>query len=138
MDTFIIYKAAMKEPLNLNYIILKEMADVRNHNTRDLPFGAFLTWIFLHLNINLDNQPTIGLIKRFSKSTIKKGKNLGIDEGEREEERMDVDVEDNLAIIPMDGETDAGYGTDPSNLEQEENAEHEMTWSMKKVIEDSI
>ena len=28
MDVFIIYKAAMDELLNLNYIILKEMADV--------------------------------------------------------------------------------------------------------------
>ena len=48
MDAFIIYKAAMEESLNLNYIILKEMADVRNHNTRSLPFGAFLSRVFLH------------------------------------------------------------------------------------------
>ncbi|GFZ05259.1 hypothetical protein Acr_17g0008310 [Actinidia rufa] len=30
MDTFIIYKAAMEEPLTLNYIILKEMANILN------------------------------------------------------------------------------------------------------------
>ncbi|GFZ01084.1 hypothetical protein Acr_14g0007190 [Actinidia rufa] len=43
LDAFIIYKAAIDEPLNLNYIILKEMADVRNHNTRAFPYGALLT-----------------------------------------------------------------------------------------------
>ena len=48
MDAFIIYKAAIDEPLNLNYIILKEMADVRNHNTRALLYGALLTKVFKH------------------------------------------------------------------------------------------
>ena len=52
MDAFIIYKAALEEPLNLNYIILKEMADVRNHNTRAFPYGALLTKFFHHFNVN--------------------------------------------------------------------------------------
>ncbi|PSS08030.1 Acylphosphatase-1 like [Actinidia chinensis var. chinensis] len=50
MDAFIIYKATLEESLNLNYIILKEMADVRNHNTRALPFATPLTKIFLHFH----------------------------------------------------------------------------------------
>ena len=36
MDAFIIYKATMDEPLNLNYIKLNEMDDVRNHSSRAL------------------------------------------------------------------------------------------------------
>ena len=58
MDAFIIYKAAMEEPLNLNYIILKEMADVRNYNTRALPFGALLTKMFLHFHVDIEYQPS--------------------------------------------------------------------------------
>ena len=53
MDDFIVYKAAIDEPLNLNYIILKEMADVRNHNTIALPYGALLTKVFNHFMVNL-------------------------------------------------------------------------------------
>ena len=42
MDKFIIYRDAIEEPPNLNYIILKEMVDVKNHSSRALPFGALL------------------------------------------------------------------------------------------------
>ena len=31
IDSFIIYKSAIEAPLNLNYIVLKEMTDVGNH-----------------------------------------------------------------------------------------------------------
>ena len=37
MDSFIIYRSAIKQPLNLNYLILREMDDVRNHKNRSLP-----------------------------------------------------------------------------------------------------
>ena len=55
MDNLIIYRAAMEEPFNLNYIILKEMADVRNHSNRTLPFGALLTKIFKHFRVKFSN-----------------------------------------------------------------------------------
>ena len=51
MDSFIIYWSAIDAPLNLNYIILKEMVDVRNHKNRALPFGALLTKISRHLEL---------------------------------------------------------------------------------------
>ena len=51
-----------------------------------------------------------------------KGKNLGIDEGEREEERMDMEVEGSLAIVPIEGETNVDYDGVPTNLEQKTNA----------------
>ena len=38
IDSFIIFRDAINEPLNLNYIILKEMADVKNHKNRALPW----------------------------------------------------------------------------------------------------
>ncbi|GFS32252.1 hypothetical protein Acr_00g0021600 [Actinidia rufa] len=125
MDAFIIYKAAMEEPLNLNYILLKEMADVRNHNTRSLPFGAFLTRIFLHFNINLNNQPSVDIDKGFSKDTVKKAKNLGLEEVQREEDRMDMDTEGNVAIGLIEGATDTSYETDPVNLGQDQNMGYE-------------
>ena len=56
MDAFIIYKAAMDEPLNLNYIILKEKADMRNHRSRVLPYGALLTKVFSHIRVKVSNQ----------------------------------------------------------------------------------
>ncbi|GFY85706.1 hypothetical protein Acr_04g0004440 [Actinidia rufa] len=59
-----------------------------------------------------------------SKSTVKKGKHLGLNIGEREEERMDLE-EGDLAIIPIEGETDVGYGTDLVNSEQEQNLGYE-------------
>ena len=82
MDAFIIYKAAMEEPLNLNYIILKEMADVRNHSSRAFPFGALLTKVFNHFDVNLRGQRSQGLSKGFSMNTIKKGINFSSSEGE--------------------------------------------------------
>ena len=48
MDAFIIYKAAIDEPINLKYIMLKEIADIRNHSSRALPYGALLTKVFSH------------------------------------------------------------------------------------------
>ena len=51
MDSFIIYRSAIEALLNLNYIILKEMADVSNHKNRALLFGALLTKVFTHFKV---------------------------------------------------------------------------------------
>ena len=56
MDAFIIYKAAIDEPLNLNYIILKEMADVKNHSSQALSFGALLTKVFNNFRVKVSGQ----------------------------------------------------------------------------------
>ena len=71
MDAFIIYKATMDEPLNLNYIILKEMADVRNHSSRALPSGALLTTVFNHFRVKFSGQRNQYISKGFSITTIK-------------------------------------------------------------------
>ena len=34
MDAFIIYRVTIDEPMNLNYIILKKMVDIRNHSSQ--------------------------------------------------------------------------------------------------------
>ena len=52
MNSFIIYRSAIEEPMNLNYIIPSEMADVRNHKIRAIPFNALLTKIFTHFRVN--------------------------------------------------------------------------------------
>ena len=126
MDVFIIYKVAIKEPLYLNYIILKEMAEVRNHNTQALPFGKLLTRIFLYFHISLDDKPSQSLVKGFSMDTVKKEKNLGLSEEEKEEEMGDegtCDMEIDLAIVPFEG-----VQGDPNIQEQEQdegsNEEH--------------
>ena len=72
MDAFIIYKATIDEPLNLNYIILKEMADVRNHVTRAFSYGALLTKVFNHFEVNLVGQRNQGISKGFSMNKIKR------------------------------------------------------------------
>ena len=115
MEAIIIYKAALDEPLNLNYITLQEMADVRNHSTRFLPFGAFLTRIFLHFEINLDSQPSQSLVKGFFKDTIKKGKSLGFGEEQGGNEGTH-DMKIDLTIVPYEG-----VQGDPNVQEQEQN-----------------
>ena len=56
MDVFVIYKATMDEPLNFNYITLEEMANVRNHSSRALPYGALLTKVFSHSRVKFSGQ----------------------------------------------------------------------------------
>ena len=73
MDSFIIYRATIDEPLNLNYIILKEMADVRNHKNQALPFSDLLTKIFTHFRIKFSNQINQYIDGGFSKHMIKRG-----------------------------------------------------------------
>ena len=93
MDAFIIYKVAMEEPLNLNSIILKEMANVRNHNTQALSFCALLTKIFKHFHVSVRDQRNQGLDKGFSLNTIKKGKKFSSSEEKMEDEDVhDMDV----------------------------------------------
>ena len=89
MDAFIIYKAAMNKLLNLNYIILKEMADVRNHNSQALPFGALLTKVFNHFRVKLSGQRNQYISKGFSITTIKRGISIDSTEDEGEEDEGD-------------------------------------------------
>ena len=56
MDSFIIYRSATRNPLNLDYLILKEMVDVRNHKNQALPFGALFTKIFEQFRVRFSNQ----------------------------------------------------------------------------------
>ena len=74
MGSFIIYRAAIEEPFNLNYIILKEMVDVKNHSSRSLPFGALLTKNFKHFRVKFSNQINQYIDGGFSKHMIKMGK----------------------------------------------------------------
>ena len=84
MDNFIIYRVVIEESINLNYIILKEMTDVRTHNSRDLPFGALLTTIFKHFRVKFSNQINQHIDGGFSKETINRG--IRMDYSEKEEE----------------------------------------------------
>ena len=63
------------------------MGDVRNHNTRAFPFGALLTKVFNHFDVNVRGQINQGIRKFFSMNTIKKG--ISFSEEEREENVRD-------------------------------------------------
>ncbi|GFZ02654.1 hypothetical protein Acr_15g0012620 [Actinidia rufa] len=87
MENFIIYRSAIEDPLNLNYIILREMAYVRTHKNRSLPYGALLTKIFEHFEVNLRNQSIQTIDEGFSSYMISRG--ITVDS---------TDEEDNLEI----------------------------------------
>ena len=86
MDSFIIYRVAIEEPLNLNYIILKEMVDMRSHSSRALPFGALLTKIFKYFRVMFINQINEYNDGGFLKHMIKRGINVDSTEKEDEDE----------------------------------------------------
>ncbi|GFZ21468.1 hypothetical protein Acr_29g0006300 [Actinidia rufa] len=131
MDAFIIYKVAMDEPLNLNYIILKEMADVKNHSSPALPYGALLTKIFNHFRVKHSGQRNQYISKGFSITMIKRGTSIDSTEEENEEEgdketsRHAMDVEGNLEVLPP--QTEETY-VDPStqNLQLQWQDEEKM------------
>ena len=91
IDNFIIYRSAIEAPLNLNYIILKEMANVRNHKNRALPFDALLTKIFTHFRVKFSNQYNQFIDEGFSKHMIKRG--ISIDTSEEEEQEEEGEEE---------------------------------------------
>ena len=106
MDAFIIYKAAVDEPLNLNYIILKEMANVRNHSSWALPFGALLTKVFNHFWVKVSGQRNQYIGKWFSITTIKRGISIDSTKGEEQKEGYEeishhaMEIEGNLEVYP--------------------------------------
>ena len=104
MDAFIIYKDAVDEPLNLNYIILKEMADVRNHSSQALPFGTHLTKVFNHFRVKVSGQQNQYISKGFSITMIKRGISVssieGEDEGVEASSHQRMEVEEDLEVPP--------------------------------------
>ncbi|GFZ06464.1 hypothetical protein Acr_18g0006340 [Actinidia rufa] len=90
------------EPLNLNYIMLKEMADVRNHSSRAIPFGALLSKVFSQFRFKITDQRNQYISKGFSITMIKRGIGVnstkGEDEGEEESSRQHLKVEENLEV----------------------------------------
>ncbi|GFZ06813.1 hypothetical protein Acr_18g0009830 [Actinidia rufa] len=127
MDAFIIYKAAIDEPLNLNYIILKEMADVKNHNTRGFPYGALLSKVFNHFVVNLRGQRNQGISKGFSMNTIKKGINFDSSEEEWDGEMKYENTHDFASVRAMIPYTQTeGIQVDPNEQEQEQDEGDEM------------
>ena len=103
MDSFIIYRVAIDEPLNLNYIILKEMADVRNHKNWALPFGALLTKIFKYFRVKFSNQINQHIDGCLSEQIIKRGISMDSFEEEKEVEEEsnhhDIDIESHFGKI---------------------------------------
>ena len=103
MDSFIIYRVAIDEPLNLNYIILKEMADVRNHKNRALPFGVLLTKILKYFRVKFSNQINQYIDGGFYKHMIKR-RISGKEEGEEESNHHAIDIEGRFEELPLQTE----------------------------------
>ncbi|GFS42950.1 hypothetical protein Acr_00g0082760 [Actinidia rufa] len=81
---------------------------------------------FKERHIISGHDPSVDINKGFFEGTVKKAKNLGLEEVQREEDRMDMDTEGNVTIGFIEGATDAGYETDLVNLEQEQNMSYGM------------
>ena len=108
MEAFIIYKAAMDEPLNLNSIVLKEVVDMRNHSSRALLYDALLTKIFSHFRVKVSNQRNQYIDQGFSITIIKRDISIdsteGEDEGEEASNRQNMEVQRNLKVPPPQNE----------------------------------
>ena len=74
----------LDEPLNLNYIILKEMTDVRNHSSQALPYGALLTKVFNHFSVKFSRELNEYIDKGFFMHMIKRSISINSTEGEEE------------------------------------------------------
>ena len=93
VNSFIIYRTAIEEPLNVNYIILKEMADVRNHSSRALPYGALLTKVFKHFRVKFRRQLNEYIDEGFSLRMIKRSISIDSIEGEEKSSHHAMDTE---------------------------------------------
>ena len=83
MDNFIIYRSAIGKTLNLNYLILREMDDVRNHKSRALPFGFFFIKVFKNFWVSFRNQHDQHIDGSFTEYLIRRG--ISIDTMKNEE-----------------------------------------------------
>ncbi|GFZ15749.1 hypothetical protein Acr_25g0001580 [Actinidia rufa] len=111
MDSFIIFRSAIEPPLNLNYLILREMADVKNHKFRASRFGALLTKIFAHFRVSFRSQHDQHIDRHFTEHLISRGISLNTTDNEESEEEgyeaqswqiaeMDVDNSSHNKEIP--------------------------------------
>ena len=83
MENFVIYRGATKDPLNLNYIILREMANIHNRKNRSLPYGALLTKIFEYFEVSFRNQSDQHIDEGFSNYIISRG--ISIDSTDKDD-----------------------------------------------------
>ena len=90
MDSFIIYRNAVTKPLNLNYLILRKMADVKNHKNRVLSFGALLTKIFEQFRVSLRDQHNQYIDGSFTEHLISRGISIDTTENKEDEEEGDA------------------------------------------------
>ena len=60
-DAFILWYFEEKRQIDVNYIILNEMAEIATTSNRGLSFGALLTKIFTHFRVDLRNEETQNL-----------------------------------------------------------------------------
>ncbi|GFZ18474.1 hypothetical protein Acr_27g0002130 [Actinidia rufa] len=128
MDNFIIYRSATNDPLNLNYIILREMAYIRNHKKRSLPYGALLTKVFEHFGVSFRNQHDQHIDEGFSNYTISRG--ISVDSTDKEDDidippqilgdinMDDVSLDDDLPQSPHPQEGQTSREGPPDCIEQ--------------------
>ena len=83
MKNFVIYRGATKDPLNLNYIILREMANIHNRKNRSLPYSALLTKIFEYFEVSFRNQSDQHIDEGFSNYIISRG--ISIDSTDKDD-----------------------------------------------------
>ena len=78
------------------------MVDVRNYNSRALPYGVLLTKVFKHFRVTFSRQLNEYIDKGFSITTIKRGISIdsteGEDEGEEKSSHQYMEVKGNLEV----------------------------------------
>ena len=103
MDSFIIFRSTIGRLLNLNYLILRDMVDVKRHKFKALPFGALLTKIFEHFRVSIRNQHDQHIDRNFTEHLISRGISLDtIDNKESEEEEGDEAQSREIAEMDVD------------------------------------
>ena len=86
MDSFVIHKSPIKQPLYLNYLILQEMADVRNHKNWSLPYATLLTKNFEHFRVSFRDQYDQHIDEGFTTYMISRGITIDSSDNEENEE----------------------------------------------------
>ena len=111
MDSFIIFRITIRQPLNLRYLILKEMVDMKNHKSKSLPYVALLTKVFKCFRVHLQNQHNQYIEGNFTNHIISHDISLdsmdneGSEEGDEAHSRklaIDVDVSPHTEEIPFE------------------------------------
>ena len=113
------------------------MADVKNHNTKALPFGALLTKIFQHFRVSFRDQHNQFIDGDFTEHLISHGVSVDYtdkEENEEENEEEDEKGDGGNNQQPLEIENRSNIEELPSNSEETPPQEGPPAWFMEYFI----